>query len=193
MICLVYAAGAVVLFRHFHHAHLTTILSVSFLYLAALMIVIAILLDHPRPPRQARVHEAADKLERRHLLLSTSFCADRAFRVEDFKGEGPHYFLELEEGGILHLSGKYLYHYEPGDGQLRHFPCTRFTVRRHAQLGHVVDILCGGLIIEPEIEAPPYTARDFANRAIPRDGEILRNISFDQLRQERVAPKYRIQ
>ena len=193
MIGLVFAAGAIALFGAFHHAGFRVIAIVIFVYLSMLMITIAVMMDYPPLPRQPRMNEIADELEQRQLLTSSSFCADRAFRVDECNGEGPHYFLELEDGGILHLSGNYLYDYEPGEGSPRHFPCTRFTIRRHADLGHVVDIVCGGLIIEPEVEAPPYTAWDFAHSVVPRDGQILRNLTFDQLRQQRIAARYRMQ
>ena len=68
---------------------------------------------------------------------------------------------------------------------MRYFPCTHFTVRRHAQLGHAVDILCDGLVIEPEAEAPSYLPNDFAGGYVPDDGEILRHITFDQLLEQR--------
>jgi hypothetical protein len=192
MIALAFAAGAVVLFSVFRHAGIAVLACVVFAYLCMLMVTIAFMLDHPRLPRQAMTSELADDLEKRQLLVSTSFCADRAFRVDESNEEGPHYFLELEDGTILHLSGNYLYDYEPHEGSLRHFPCTRFTVRRHAELGHSVDILCGGLIIEPEVEAPPYSTRDFARRLVPHDGEILHAIAFDQLLHERIEARRRI-
>jgi hypothetical protein len=190
---LAFAAAAVTLFRAFHHAGFGVFAIVVFVYLSVLMVTIAVMIDFPRLPRQPKMSEIADDLARRRLLLSTSFCADRAFRVDECDGEGPHYFLELEDGGVLHLSGNYLYDYEPGDGSSRHFPCTRFTVRRHADLGYAVDILCSGLIIEPEVEAPPYTAWDFAHGLVPRDGQMLHNLTFDQLRQQRIAARYRMQ
>jgi hypothetical protein len=193
MIGVVFAVGAIAAFRAYHHAGIAVLAIVIFVYLSILMVTIAVMMDYPRLPNQPKANEVADDLERRKLLLATSFCADRAFRVDECDGEGPHYFLELENGGILHLSGSYLYDYEPCDGSPRHFPCTRFTVRRHADLGHVVDIICSGLIIEPEIEAPPYTAWDFAQGLVPRDGQILRNMSFDQLRQQRIEARFHTQ
>jgi len=193
MIGLVFAAGAIALFGKFRYAGFGVIAIVIFVYLSVLMITIAVMMDYPPLPSQPRMNEVADELELRQLLTSTNFCADRAFRVDECNGEGPHYFLELEDGGVLHLSGNYLYDYEPGEGSPRHFPCTRFTVRRHADLGHVVDIVCGGIIIEPEVEAPPYTASDFAHGLVPCDGQILRNLTFDQLRQQRTAARYRMQ
>ncbi len=193
IIGLVFAAGAIPLFAAFRYTGFRVIAIVIFVYLSLLMITIAVMMDYPPLPRQPRMNEIADELDRRRLLVSSSFSADRAFRVEECNGEGPHYFLELEDGGILHLSGNYLYDYEPGDASPRHFPCTRFTVRRHADLGHVVDIVCSGLIIEPEVEAPPYTAWDFSHGMVPRDGQILRNLTFEQLRQQRMAARCRMQ
>jgi hypothetical protein len=193
MIGMVFAVGAAAAFHRFRHAGFGVIAIVIFVYLCMLMVTIAFMMDFPRLPRQPRMNEIADELALRRLLLSSSYRADRAFRVDECNGEGPHYFLELEDGGVLHLSGSYLYDYEPGVGSPRHFPCTRFTVRRHAGLGHVVDIVCSGLIIEPEVEAPPYTSWDFAHGVVPRDGQILRTLTFDQLRQQRIAARYRMQ
>ena len=186
-----FASAALALLRLFYHAGLGIIAIVAFVYLSALMLTIANLLDYPRLPRQPRTCDLAEELERRNLLAYTHYCIDRAFRVDALNGEGPHYFLELEHGGILHLSGKYLYDYEPGDAPMRFFPCTQFTVRRHAQLGHAVDILCDGLVIEPEAEAPCYSSQDFAAGFVPDDGEILRHISFDQLLEQRTRLRQR--
>jgi hypothetical protein len=182
-----FAAGAVALFLTFRHASIGVLSMVILAYLSVLILVMAVLLNYPRLPRQALVNDFVDELEARNLLVSTSFRADRAFRVGEFGEAGPHYFLELEDGSILHLSGNYLYDYEPIDGAPRHFPCTEFTVRRHTELGYVVDLICGGLVIEPEVEAPPYTARDVAENGVPADGEILHGISFNQLRDERAG------
>jgi len=157
---------------------------VIFFYLAAVMAAIAFLLDYPRMPPQPRISEETAELEQRNLLVGTPYIADRAFRVhEAADDDGPHYFLELEGGGVLHLCGAYLYQYEPAKGVPRYFPCTRFTVRRHAEGGQVVDLLCGGFVIEPEIEAPPFHARDFARGLVPDDGEVLQEPGFEELLQ----------
>jgi hypothetical protein len=184
---LVFALIAVALLRVYAHAGLGMIALVALVYLSALMVTIAILLDYPRLPSQPPISEVAAELERQNLLIATRFCAERAFRVAELRQEGPHYFVELEDGGILHLSGPYLHDYEPGRNPVRYFPCSRFIVRRHAQLGHPVDILCEGVVIEPEVEAPAFTPQDFARGHVPADGEILRHVSFDQLLQERTA------
>jgi hypothetical protein len=187
-----FASAALALLKLFYHAGLGIIAVVAFVYLSALMLTIANLLDYPRLPRQPRTSEIAEELERRNLLVYTHYQIERAFRVAELNGEGPHYFLELENGGILHLSGPYLCQYEPGAGPMRFFPCTHFTVRRHAQLGHVVDILCDGLVIEPEAEAPSYLPQDFACGFVPDDGEILRHITFDQLLEQRTRIRQRV-
>ena len=186
-----FASAGLALLRLFHHAGLGIIAIVAFVYLSAIMLTIANLLDYPRLPRQPRTSEIANELEKRNLLVYTHYRIERAFRVAELNGEGPHYFLELENGGILHLSGQYLYQYEPGDRPMRFFPCTQFTVRRHAQLGHVVDILCDGLVIEPEAEAAAYSPHDFAGGFVPEDGEILRHAGFDELLEERTRLRQR--
>jgi hypothetical protein len=187
ILLLGFAASAVAAFITFRHAGMAVAMVLIFTYLSVLIVVIAILLNYPRLPRQPMVSHLADALEAQGLLVCSSFRADRAFRVDEFNEEGPHYFLELEGGGILHLCGQYLYAYEPFDGSRRHFPCTEFTVRRHAEVGYVVDLICGGIIIEPEVEAPPYCAQDFKQRRVPADGAILSNLDFDELRQERTT------
>lgn len=188
---LAFTSAAIALLNVFHGAGLGMIAIVIFAYLSLLMITIAVLLDYPRLPRQPRPNEIAEALEKRNLLNYTPYCVERAFRVAEQNGEGPHYFLELESGGILHLSGAYLYNYEPGYSSLRHFPCTHFTVRRHAQLGQVVDILCDGIVIEPEAEAPPFPPHEFTRGFVPADGEVLRHASFDQLLEQHTRLRQR--
>lgn len=190
IVALGFVASAVAAFRSFRHASFAVEIFVLFAYLSVLIVVIAVMLNSPRLRRPAMVAGFAERLEAQGLLQSTTFRADRAFRVDGFEQRGPHYFIELEDGaGVLHLCGAYLYDYEPIDGALRHFPCTHFTVRRHAGLGYVVDLICGGLVIEPEVEAPPYSRMDFRERLVPEDGAILRDAGFDQLRYERTMAK----
>jgi hypothetical protein len=188
-----FAATAVAALITFRHASLGVLAFVILTYLSVLVLVMAIMLNYPRLPRQAIVNDFAYELEARNLLVCTSYHADRAFRVEEFAEEGPHYFLELEAGGILHLSGKYLYDYEPLEGSLRHFPCTQFTLRCHAEVGYVVDLICGGLVIEPEVEAPAYSADDFTQQRVPEDQVILSDVSYDRLLLERTTPKASLQ
>ena len=183
------AIAALIAFRH---AGLRVILMVALMYVAVLVMVLAILLNYPRSPRIATVNAFADELEEKGLLVASDFYADRAFRVDARSDQsGPHYFLKLVSGDVLHLCGAYLYDYEPVPGVApRHFPCTRFTVRRHSELGYVVDILCGGIIIEPEVEASAYSEADFHAERVPADGALLAHADFDRLREERMAQNF---
>jgi hypothetical protein len=184
---LAFAVTAVAGLVIFRHAGVSVLAVVVLTYLCVLVLVLAILINYPRLQHRAFVNDFADELASRNLLTCTEFIADRAFRVAPSSDDGPHYFLELESGGVLHLSGSYLFDYEPIEGSLRHFPCTRFTVRRHSEIGYAVDLLCGDLVIEPEVEAPPYTLQEIEQHRVPLDGTILRDITFDQLLQERLA------
>ena len=101
------------------------------------------------------------ELEGLGLVESSAFHATRAFAVGEYEDEGLHYFIELADGAVLFLSGQYLYDFAPitDDAELnqaRSFPCSEFTVRRHRKEGYVVDIICGGTVLEPEVEAPPF-------------------------------------
>lgn len=137
--------------------------------------------------QQARVQ----KLERSGLLEVTSFRATRAFQVEEFEDEGSSYFIEVENGAVLFMSGQYLYDYDPIDDdseiiQLRRFPCTEFTVKRDHQNNECVDLLCEGEVIEPEMVVPPFNEDDFRKDRVPEDGQIITHRTYDDFKQERL-------
>jgi hypothetical protein len=109
--------------------------------------------------------------------------------VEEFDDEGCQYFIELKNGSVLFLCGQYLYDYEPmGDGrklkQPRRFPCTEFTILRDKRDGLIVDVICGGAVLEPEGEAPPFTTADFDPDLAPGDGDIISDRGYEQIKQE---------
>lgn len=144
------------------------------------------------PPVDVRV-----LLEAEGKLASQAFRATRAFFVDEYEDLGIHYYIALEDGRVLHLCGQYLYDYEPyeedeaGDlGQegpwRRRFPCTEFTILRHRDKGYVVDIVCAGRPLEPEVRARALTRREWM--AAPPDGAIIADRSFDALKAERLAP-----
>jgi hypothetical protein len=140
------------------------------------------------------VEQLAQELEAQDLLTSKQFSVTRAFEVEEFEDEGLHYYLELSDGRVLFMTGQYLYDYEPidetGDGgpDPRRFPCTDFVVRRHRAEGYVVDIQCGGHILEPEVTAPPFGEDVWREGGIPPDGAILMNASYDEIKRLRIGP-----
>ena len=127
------------------------------------------------------------ELEQKGLLTKSDCKAHRAFGVEEFEDEGSHYFIELEDGGVLYLNGQYLYDYEPvGSKQPRSFPCTEFTILRHKDEGWVLDLQCRGSVIEPELVASSFSELDFKAGLIPADGETIRDRSYDQIKSERL-------
>ncbi|SHI52380.1 hypothetical protein SAMN02745216_00074 [Desulfatibacillum alkenivorans DSM 16219] len=133
-------------------------------------------------------------LEEQGLLETEDFTASRAFGVEEYDDEGLHYYLELADGGVLFLTGQYLYDYEPtfDDSEInqpRYFPCTEFSVLRHKAEGYVVDIVCRGDVLEPELVAPPFDFKDFDNDLVPEDGQIISDVSYDELKRQRTNPK----
>jgi hypothetical protein len=158
-------------------------------------VVLAMWLFNPKGADWVRGKTAEEhkrELEQSGLLESTDFRATRAFGVEEFEDEGLHYFLELANGRVLFLSGQYLYDYEPiaDDPELtqsRRFPCTEFTVRRHKSEGYVVEILCGGTVLEPEVMAPPFSEKVWKANGVPEDGQILTHVTYDKLRREHLV------
>lgn len=135
----------------------------------------------------ARAPEPGEQIEQEGLLLSTTYQATRAFQVEEFKEEGPHYFIELHDGSVLHMNGRYLAAFEPhrffkAFDRPRKFPCTEFVVRHDREDGCVVDIQCRGRVLGPEITTPPFDEQDFRNALLPQDGDIITTRTYDELK-----------
>jgi hypothetical protein len=156
------------------------------------LILLSLWLFNPRgsdPLGRKTAQEHIRELEQLDLLESTAFRATRAFGVEEFEDEGLHYFLELVDRRVLFLSGQYLYDYEPISddtdvNQPRSFPCTEFTVRRHKRHGYVVELLCGGTVLEPEAMAPPFGEKIWRADRVPQDGRVISSAAYDDLKRE---------
>lgn len=136
--------------------------------------------------------KTTEELEAEGLVETQSYRAVRAFSVEEFEDEGSHYFLELEDGSVLYLTGQELYSYEPIDddpelNQARQFPCTEFILRKHKTEGYIIDIQCGGTVLEPEVVAPPFSTEDFEDDRAPEPNSIIHHRTFDQIKAERLA------
>ena len=110
--------------------------------------------------------------------MSESFEARRAFGVEPDADDGPSYFIELADRRVLFLTGPYLHTAQP-------FPCTSFAIRRHR--GRVVELICGGDVLEPEVMTLPFTRTEQKQKKVPADGAILTARSYDAIRSERLA------
>ena len=141
----------------------------------------------PQAPRQTE-EEYIQELEEQGLLVSTDFKAIQSFEVPEFEDEGLHYFLKLEDSSVLYLNGQELYGYAPAEppeyepGQVSHvFPCTDFTVRRHRDKDFIVDIICRGEALAPDMLESPEL-EDYFGDNWPRDGEILTGQAFDELK-----------
>ena len=119
------------------------------------------------------------------------FRARRAFQVAEYNDEGPHCFLELEDGSVLFLSGQYLMDYEPIDDeeegftQPRLFPCTEFTLRRHRKNRFIVEIDCRGVAFEPELMTPMFTRAEGKAGEVPKDGDVITGRTYDEIKARR--------
>lgn len=138
----------------------------------------------------SRAPEPGEEPEQEGLLVSTTYQAARYFQVEGSNEEGPHYFIELRDGSVLYLNGRYLAPFGPRKilamiDQPRKFPCTEFVVRRDRYDGCVVDIQCRGSAFEPEIVTPPFEELDFQNSMMPHDGDILTSRTYDEMKAAR--------
>lgn len=138
----------------------------------------------------SRAPEPDEQSEQEGLLVSTAYRATRYFEVEGSNEEGPHYFIELHDGSVLYMNGRYLAALRPQKAlkvieQPRKFPCTEFVVIRDRYDGCVADIQCRGIALEPEIVTPPFNATDFQNGMMPQDGDILMSRTYDEMKAAR--------
>lgn len=119
------------------------------------------------------------------LLTSRKFKAKRAFEVEPFEDEGPHFFIGLEDGKVLFLCGQYLFDYveitdDPDLAQAATFPSTEFEVRSHKNEHWTHSVICRGQYLKPEIKLPHYSKRFMKKFGAPTDGEVF-EVSFDEM------------
>jgi hypothetical protein len=152
---------------------------------AAALFLFSSRLHAPHPFESAEAWRR--RLEEHDMIVEECFRATRAFAVEELDDEGSTYFMELEDGRVLFLTGQYLYDYEPIEddpefNQPRSFPCTEFTVRRHREAGYVVELVCTGEPFEPELTVAPFWKEVFRKGGVPNDGEIIANRSYEELK-----------
>ena len=185
--------GVVVLSTFLPHAPVWLLSIVMTLLFLGLTIAALILFNSPGGWRRKRQDPEVlvKELQVQNLLTTEKFNPKRAFQVEEFEDEGSHYFVELEDGSVLFLSGQYLYEYETlkKGKEVMHplrFPNTEFIIRRHSVKSYVIDVLCYGSVIEPEVVAPAFDTDDFGTNRIPEDGQVIANKTFEQLKNERL-------
>jgi hypothetical protein len=100
-----------------------------------------------------------------------------AVRVEESEDEGSSYYLELDDGRVLFLSGQYLYDVEE-EGR---FPNTRVTVARAPATRIVLGVTCDGSAFEPSRTRAPFTAGEYERGRVPEDGAVV-DVDFASLR-----------
>lgn len=125
--------------------------------------------------------------EQESLFVQTVYRANRYFEVEGSNEEGQHYFIELHDGPVLYLNGRYLAALRPHKvlgviEQRRKFPCTEFVVIRDRHDGCVADIQCRGSAFEPEIVMLPFKELEVLNGMMPQDGDILASRTYDEMK-----------
>ncbi len=157
---------------------MTIVFVVSFIVVG---LVMALITRRALPPVE---YLSLEEMEKLGLLVHEKYQVTHAFQMEEAEDEGAQYFIELKNGSVLFLCGRYLYDYEPATGrgrtqQPRKFPCTEFSILRHKQHGWIVDVECGGTVLEPECEAPP-----FGDEEPPADGDIISNRSYDEIKRD---------
>lgn len=185
-------ASVALLSPWFDHRRPSPLLILPLIAIFIVLVVSAIAIFGPRlKASDATRDEIVEQLEAAGLLISENFTARRAFQVEEFEDEGSHYFIELTDGRVLYLNGQYLYDYEVGwndESDQRRFPCSNFIVRRHRDERYVADIICRGHILQPELNAPPFSSEDHDRGNVPEDGEILR-IPYEQIKAARIRSR----
>lgn len=125
--------------------------------------------------------DVARKLNEQGLLTEETLHATRALQViDDYDDEGPSYLLELIDGGVLFLSGYYLYRIATHRKHMGTFPCTEFTLQRDKQTGQVVNIVCSGTPLSPEIVPLAFSDVNFTT-PVPEDGQIIRDRTYNEL------------
>lgn len=125
-----------------------------------------------RRPMQAE-HALADLAA--GTALVTRYAAREAIEIEEREDEGLTYYLLLDDGRILLLSGQYLYDLADAG----RFPARTFEVVRTAS-GHVLGITATGEPLRPsQVRAP--RSDEFGPKGWPRDGSVVEG-PFDRLR-----------
>jgi hypothetical protein len=127
--------------------------------------------------RKAPDPEAEEQDDDESLTVAAEYRAVRWFRVEGARGEGPQYFIELQDRSVLHLQGTYL---DPYDSRkTRRFPSALFVMRRDRYDGTVVDIRCRGVVLEPELTVKHFRTAEGSEERL-QDGEIVANRTYEE-------------
>jgi hypothetical protein len=100
------------------------------------------------------------------FVTSTIYTVTDAVAIEEREDEGRHYYLRLDDGRTLFLSGQYL-----SDPIEQGFPWQSFEVvdvNRH----WVLKVVPLGPSLTPSLTRPPFTDLEFESDAVPDDRTI---------------------
>jgi hypothetical protein len=93
-----------------------------------------------------------------------------ALQVEEFDDEGAQFYLELEDGRVLFVMGQYLW---DDDDESPRFPSRELLITRLLHAGDIFDMKYLGEYFSPSAERARFTSEEYADRRVPRDGQIL--------------------
>jgi hypothetical protein len=122
--------------------------------------------------RQASTSDAVDG-----QVDEFTFSIADAIQVAETEDEGLHFFLRLADGGVLFLSGQYLY--DPVAAQ--RFPSAQVTIVRAPASGTVLRFTPSGAYVQPSTTRAAFTDREHARGRVPEDGDVL-HVDFERLR-----------
>lgn len=100
-------------------------------------------------------------------VKSTTFTIRDAIAVKECEDEGLSFYLLLDDGRTLFLSGQYLY--EPVEAG---FPWTSFDLVQAPVGGGIIRIVQRGPALIPSRTRGPFTDREYKSDAVPEDCTI---------------------
>jgi hypothetical protein len=100
-------------------------------------------------------------------VKSTTYTIQDAIAVEEREDEGLSFYLLLDDGRTLFLSGQYLY--EPVEAG---FPWTSFELVEAPLTGYTVRIVARGLSVRPSRTRGPFTDTEYDAGAVPDDRTV---------------------
>jgi hypothetical protein len=100
-----------------------------------------------------------------------------AIQVEETEDLGSNYYISLDDGRVLFLSGQYLYELE--DAQ--QFPSTRFTLVRTPNAKLFLDFRVSGTYLPPTTVRPRFADQQYRQGQVPTDGDLF-DLDFEGLR-----------
>ncbi|HLG59143.1 MAG TPA: hypothetical protein VI485_27620 [Vicinamibacterales bacterium] len=107
---------------------------------------------------------------------STIYAIKDAVAVEEFEDEGVSFFLLLDDGATLFLSGQYLY-----DPVEKGFPWESFEIVRVAFKGWVLRVVPLGARVTPSRTRGPFSDHELESGDLPADGTIEQR-DFDAIK-----------